>query len=173
MAAVTGPISSRPGSAHDLPAGTKCDSHPDRQAVARIQGETDSFGCEMNDCCQECVDEIRAYARSAEARSGQCDWCKNEATDLRDRRDYDEGMAGPVYRVCGACVKRQNERLAEEAREYEDDGDFEWDDDRDLTWDEDDYHLPVMTPPKAGPVVMCKRCRAEWSEQHRCGRRRA
>lgn len=122
MADVTGPISSLPGTRHKLPDGASCDVHPDRPAVARIQGETDSMGCEMSDCCRECVDEIRTYARSAEARSGQCDWCKRKATDLRDRRDYDEGMTGPVYRVCGACVKRQNERLAEEAREYEDDG---------------------------------------------------
>ena len=131
MADVTGPISSLPGSRHSLPDGAVCDVHPDRPAVARIQGETDSFGCEMNDCCQECVDEIRTYSRSAEARSGRCDWCKEQATDLRDRRDYDEGMSGPVYRVCGACVKQQNERLEEEAAEFEhdywpdDDGDDE------------------------------------------------
>lgn len=172
MADVTGPISSLPGSSHDLPIGTMCDSHPDRMAVARIQGETDSFGCEMSDCCQECADEIRAYARSAEARSGQCDWCKNEATDLRDRRDYDEGMAGPVYRVCGDCVRRQNERLAEEAREYEDDRDYEPDDDC-VDDSQDDSDRPVMAPSKDGPAVMCKRCRAEWSEQHRCRGRRA
>ena len=128
MADITGPISSLPGTRHALPAGTMCDDHPERPAVARIQGETDSFGCELNDCCQECVDEIRQYARSAEARSGQCDWCKLEATDLRNRRDYDEGMSGPVYRVCGPCVQRQNERLAEEAREYDRDDDFERED---------------------------------------------
>lgn len=130
MSDVTGPISSLPGSAHALPEGTMCDEHPDRPAVARIQGETDSFGCEMNDCCQECVDEIREYSRSAEARTGRCEWCKNEATDLRDRRDPDEGMCGRVYRVCGACVRRQNERLAEEAREF-DDYDYEFDGDDD------------------------------------------
>lgn len=67
---------------------------------------TDSFGSELLDCCQECVDEIRAYNRSAEARTGECDWCHNDATDLRDRRDYEEGMYGRVYRVCGACSRR-------------------------------------------------------------------
>lgn len=121
MGDITGPISSLPGSSHALPDGAMCDRHQDRPAVARIQGETDSFGCEMTDCCQECVDEIRAYARSTEARSGQCEWCKEQATDLRDRRDFDEGMRGPVYRVCRACVKQHNERLKEEAAEFEDD----------------------------------------------------
>lgn len=130
MSDVTGPISTLPGASHDLPPGTMCDEHPDRPAVARIQGETDSFGCEMNDCCQECVDEIREYSRSAEARTGQCEWCKQNATDLRDKRDFDEGTCGRVYRVCGACSKRYNDRLAEEAGEYGDN----WDDD----WDESD-----------------------------------
>lgn len=103
-----------------------CDDHPDRKAVARIQGETDSFGCEYSDVCEECLREIREYAASPEARTGQCEWCKREATDLRSARDYEEGMAGPVYRVCGACIRSRNE----EARaELEERGDFdaEWD----------------------------------------------
>lgn len=105
MAEVTGPISSLPGSGHALPEGTKCDNHPDRPAVARIQGETDSFGCEMNDLCQECLDADRAYERSEEARTGRCDWCKKPSTDLRWKRDHEEGLHGPVYHVCGACAK--------------------------------------------------------------------
>lgn len=123
MADVTGPISTLAGSAHALPAGTMCDEHPDRPAVARIQGETDSFGCEMNDCCQECVDEIRAYANSADARTGHCEWCKQHSTDLRDKRDLDEGTCGRVYRVCGPCAKRYNDAIAEEASYYDDRGD--------------------------------------------------
>ena len=107
-----------------------CDEHPDRPAVARIQGETDSFGCEMHDLCQECLDAERAYRNSPEAaewRKGTCEWCKNPADDLRDRRDYEEGNCGRVYRVCGACVKRDNEYWAAEAAAdddyYGDDGD--------------------------------------------------
>jgi hypothetical protein len=117
-----------PYSRHDLPEGTMCDQHPKRKAVARIQGETDSFGCEYNDVCKQCLKEIQDYRNSAEARTGECEWCHKQATDLRDRRDYDEGMAGRLYRVCGACVQRQNEEAEEELREsgyY--DGD--WDDD--------------------------------------------
>ena len=130
MADVTGPISTLPGRVHNLPAGTMCDSHPDRPAAARVQGETDSFGCEMYDLCSECLAEHRAYAASAEARSGQCDWCKQQATDLSNRRDMDEGMAGRVYRVCGACRKRDDARIAEEAAEWEaryghDDSDYD------------------------------------------------
>lgn len=126
MSEVTGPISTLPGARHELPAGTKCDIHSDRDAVARVQGETDSFGCEMNDCCQECLDEIRTYEQSDEARTGRCDWCKQDATDLRDHRDYEEGLYGPVYRVCGPCRKRVDDEVQRdlEAYGYYDD----WDD---------------------------------------------
>ena len=122
MAEVTGPISSLPGASHDVPDGMMCDDHPDRPAVARIQGETDSFGCELHDMCQECLDEHRAYLRSDEAqeyRKGQCEWCKGYAADLRNARDYEEGMCGRVYRVCGACIKRVNEEAARELEAME------------------------------------------------------
>lgn len=119
MAEVTGPISTLPGRRHDFPDGTMCDEHPGRLAVARIQGETDSFGCEMQDCCEECVEEIRSYERSPEARTGKCDWCKDDATALADTRDYEEGMNGPVYRVCGKCRKRRDEEIERELREHD------------------------------------------------------
>lgn len=122
MSAVTGPISTLPGRRHDFPEGTMCDDHPDRPAVARIQGETDSFGCEMHDMCAECLKEHREYLQSPEAqehRKGCCEWCRNDATDLRDARDYDEGMSGRVYRVCGACVKRQSDEARAELDEQD------------------------------------------------------
>jgi hypothetical protein len=122
MADVTGPISTLPNSRHDVPDGTKCDEHSDRDAVARVQGETDSFGCEMHDMCEECVKEHNEYLRSPEAeeeRHGRCDWCHKDATDLRDARDYEEGMSGRVYRVCGACVKRTDEDARRELGEHD------------------------------------------------------
>lgn len=41
-------------------------------------------------------------------------------SDLRPRRDFEEGLSGRVYEVCSACVKRENERLAEELDYYDD-----------------------------------------------------
>lgn len=125
MAEVTGPISSLPGSGHALPEGAPCDDHPDRPAVARIQGETDSFGSEMNDMCQECLDAYREEMKNADW-SGTCDWCKTHKPHLRPRRDYEEGMAGRVYDVCDDCIKRENDELEKEAGTYFDDcGDFD------------------------------------------------
>ena len=97
------------------PEGMMCDMHPDRPAVRRMQGETDSFGAEYLDLCQECLDKMAKH--EAENRAGCCDWCGQHATDLRPRRDMDEGMAGRVYDVCGACVRKENESLQAELDE--------------------------------------------------------
>lgn len=122
-----GPVSTLPGHSHHLPDGATCDYHPERRAVARIQGETDSFGCEMSDLCADCLKSEREYARSPEARTGTCEWCEQASTDLSPTRDYEEGMSGRVYNVCGACRKRRDDADREwlRQREHEWDGDFE------------------------------------------------
>jgi hypothetical protein len=80
----------------------------------------------MNDLCQECLDELRAYYLSPEASTGVCDWCITEKTSLRDRRDFEEGMSGRLYRVCSECVAKENESLRSEMEERHDDWDS-WD----------------------------------------------
>lgn len=142
MADITGPISTLPGAIHEVPRSMKCDQHDNRKAVVRVQGETDSFGCEMIDMCQECFDAHKEWKNSPEAaehRKGVCEWCKNPADDLRDRRDFEEGMSGQIYLVCGECVKKENESLA---AEYEDsyndyDDDDEYDDPH--AWEDDEF----------------------------------
>jgi hypothetical protein len=120
-----GPVSTLPGHTQQVEPQVMCDQHNDRPAVRRVQGETDSFGCEYHDLCQECIDEMRAAIEAD--RVGVCDWCLKDAKDLRDRRDIDEGMCGRVYRVCGECVNVENARLAAEMNEsgYYDRWDFE------------------------------------------------
>jgi len=117
-----GPVSTLPGARNTPPAGAMCDDHEDRPAIKRVQGETDSFGCEYSDLCAECVAEVDRY--SALGRIGTCDWCKQQADDLRPRRDYEEGSSGRVYDVCGDCVKR--EILAHEEDRDRDDYDGDW-----------------------------------------------
>jgi hypothetical protein len=108
-----------PGSRHTVPEGAKCDSHPDRPAVERIQGETDSMGAELCDMCAECCAEYKKHA--ADGQCGGCDWCNKEATDLRPFRDTDEGSSGPVYQVCGACRTKAHEAAAQELEEMRQD----------------------------------------------------
>lgn len=163
MSEVTGPIRSLPGALHELPEGATCDQHPDRPAVARVQGETDSMGSELNDLCQECYDEDRAYARSEEACTGRCDWCKQDATDLRDTRDYDEGMSGPVYRVCGACRKRVNDEAERELAAH----DSTYYDDPEDDYDGDDNYDPGEDCGRwdqNAPGGMNKQCRLAGTE---------
>jgi len=119
MADVTGPISTLPGSSHSVPDGVECDDHPGRKAVARVQGETDSFGSEMIDLCAECLADHRAYEKTRD-RSGKCDWCKQQAERLTEARDYDEGMHGRVYDVCGPCLDKRDREIREELDRYDD-----------------------------------------------------
>jgi hypothetical protein len=117
MADVTGPIQTLPGAGYTVPPGTMCDNHPDRPAVARIQGETDSFGAELIDCCAECRDALRASIRAPQ--EGWCDWCKTMAEDIRDHRDFEEGSSGPVYSVCAGCRTRELQRIEREDSYYD------------------------------------------------------
>jgi hypothetical protein len=162
-----GRVSSMPGSSHPLPAGTKCDQHEDREAVARIQGETDSFGCEYCMMCQECLDQHRAYRAAELDKEKRCDWCGCMAKGVRPRRDIDEGQAGRLYDVCPACIDKENKRLAEELAEndrYRGDYDDLIDDDDDYVlnddWNNGDGHgLSLHHAPAPKPVITYKRVR--------------
>lgn len=110
MAGLIGPNSKLPGHIHRVPAGATCDDHEDRPAVARVQGETDSFGSELIDMCQECYDNYKKYAEE-EAQKIQeeerfCEIGNHQAKGVTLRRDPSEGLFGPVYDMCPACHQR-------------------------------------------------------------------
>jgi len=109
-----GPVSSMPGSLHELPAGTPCDRHPNRPAVKRMQGETDSFGAEYLCLCQPCVDKIRAHELAMRTVEQYCEWHRGMGVDVRPHRDFEEGAAGRLYDVCGKCRRKELDRLDEE-----------------------------------------------------------
>lgn len=115
MADVTGPISTLPGVVRRPPAGMDCDNGCGRAAELRVQGETDSFGCEMHDLCRPCWEQER---KANASMSGPCDWCRKDANVLRPVRDPDEGMCGPVYYACAPCRGRLYDELAREAERY-------------------------------------------------------
>ncbi len=116
MSDATGPIASMPGSHHNVPEGQTCDECGE-PAVKRVQGETDSFGCEMMDFCQTCYDKWKLACEQDDTSSnGICDWCKSDSVDLLPYRDADEGRTGPVYLVCSKCRDRDH---AKWAKEYE------------------------------------------------------
>lgn len=101
----------------DLDGSTVCFFCQERPAVVRVQGETDSFGAEYNDLCMEC--RSSSAIDDHQSRQNQpCDWC-GKPGNLVYRRDVDEGMGGPVYRVCGPCVKRDNQKIEEELDYWE------------------------------------------------------
>lgn len=113
MADVTGPISTLPGTVRNSPDGMMCDNHPDRVAYRRVQGETDSMGCEMHDLCKGCYDAHLAERANAD-RSGYCEWCKTNQPVIHRHRDFEEGSCGPVYDVCSGCIDRERKALEAE-----------------------------------------------------------
>lgn len=126
-----GPVSSRPNSRHKVPDGATCDNayelhQEERPAVVRRQGETDSFGCEYEDLCQECDDRMQAEVEAERSAPKYCDWCKDVKSNVRPQRDFDEGLAGRLYDVCQGCRDRERARLAEDQETFDelDDPDF-------------------------------------------------
>jgi len=114
-----GPVSTMPGSTSPVPEGTMCDTHEDRPAVKRVQGETDSFGCEYVCVCQECLDGMHKYRADQLKVERLCHWCKKLKLGVRPHRDMDEGMCGPLYDVCSDCITAENEAAAAQMAEFQ------------------------------------------------------
>lgn len=136
MADVTGPISTLPGAVRNSPPGMTCDTegHETRPATYRVQGETDSFGSEQIDMCDECNEKYKAYRERLGGANhiGICPrgCCKDSPEQgLFAYRDYEEGSCGPIYyycRSCGDAIRaRERQELAEqeEGDDYFDSGD--------------------------------------------------
>jgi len=117
MADVIGPNSFLPGQVLSTTATAMCDDHPDRPAYKRIVGETDSFGSELIDLCQECYTAHINHV--PEPICGNCAWCKKHSDNLKPTRDFEEGLHGPVYDVCPGCRQRQNDDAAAELAHYD------------------------------------------------------
>ncbi len=123
MADVTGPINRLPGQVHLVPEGQMCDNHPERKAISRIQGETDSFGAELHDMCEECLAAHRAFVPEPK----ECPACKATAR-LFPWRDYTEGSSGPVYYYCRPCIQSLKDEFLNELDDLTTEDDFYGDD---------------------------------------------
>lgn len=101
-----------PGAISRPELGAHCDNHPDRAAVVRVQGETDSFGAEYIHMCEGCKQAHDEHRQRLDGGLwvGLCGKCNAEAP-LFPVRDFDEGTRGPVYYRCAPC-RRAFEALA-------------------------------------------------------------
>lgn len=107
---INGPTSTLPGHLWPAEPGDMCAEHPSRQAVKKIQTETDSFGFETLEVCQECLDNYHKTRAEKLANPDPEDFFDCEGCSVRDKtvkpaRDPEEGMAGPVYYWCAECRK--------------------------------------------------------------------
>lgn len=116
--------------------GTKCYTHPERDATHRLCTESDSFGSEYENMCDECHEDYKKAKAAREEDPEQWETCKcgNREPHLIHYRDMDEGMHGPVYEHCSVCHEKWNQRIADEYAFYDRDDDY--DDD----YGDDPYH---------------------------------
>lgn len=105
-----GPVSSLPGHVSTPLPGVTCDLCSD-PATRRVQGETDSMGCEYLHYCNVHYAENKASFEAPVV--GACDWCGTKDVVLKPRRDYEEGMSGRVYDVCSPCIRKDQDRILE------------------------------------------------------------
>jgi hypothetical protein len=99
-----------------VPGERKCENHPERSATHRIIGEEDSCGCEWLDLCDEC--HTATMKARSEPNPGKCDFCGEDKPNVGKMRDtLDEGLGGPVYRVCDECARKYHHAAHEELKE--------------------------------------------------------
>lgn len=91
MADVIGPNSYLPGQKIKVPAGAMCDEHPDRPAVCRIVGETDSF------VKKETLEEFEPYQGSYKARNGSEKPPKNKLKNKAGCYVITHCQSGSIY----------------------------------------------------------------------------
>lgn len=104
--AVIGPSTNLPGDIVTPPYASVCDTHPSVKAVASIIGETDSFGSETQEVCQECLKAHKEQVKQDKldpATYMDCDGCGTSDATVKPARDPDEGSCGPVYYWCKKC----------------------------------------------------------------------
>ena len=140
------PVSTLPGFQSAPENGTTCDDHPDRPAVKRVQGETDSMGCEYLHFCQECFDRYKAGKEAAGGGSfeGACS-CGKQNVPLFPVRYWDEGSYGPVYYKCADCRSSIRAAEAEEFADSTSDPDVDFGNDE-REEDLDDFDDPNWSP---------------------------
>lgn len=139
--------------------GTKCDEHPEVDAIKRICTESDSFGSEYANLCQACVDEHEQAIKEKESDPSQWERCKcgNKEPRLISYRDMEEGMHGPVYEHCSKCHEKMNAAIAEELEEYET---YQADVDDFVETFNDEPHYEDMYPDELKSI--CKDINEEW-----------
>lgn len=95
-----------PGAEITPKGNEKCDKHPDRESIITIVTETDSFGSETVEKCEECYKEYQYRKANPEpddfyeCEGAGCDVCDET---VKPHRDPEEGMSGPVYYWCSSC----------------------------------------------------------------------
>lgn len=104
MSESSGPVRTLPGTHYTVNIEDSCDDC-DNKATHKIQGETDSFGCEYMYFCDQ---HYGVYKNQVSEIEYGCDACCHQGRDVRWWRDPDEGIFGRVYLRCESCRIKHN-----------------------------------------------------------------
>lgn len=118
-----GPVSTLPGNTVPSDPVDRCDDC-DKPSTHRVQGETDSFGCEYLFFCADCHGKFKLALDASRDDPGTCDFCKGTSEPVRTTRDPDEGSSGPVYHACTSCRAKRREQAWDELNDRGYDGDW-------------------------------------------------
>ena len=113
MAAGIGPNHYVTGQVLRCPYGQACDKHEERLAEVRVVGETDSFGSELVDMCQECFQDYLRDKRDAQDELVRCQLCGSVTDTCKAWRDPEEGISGRHYMACQTCRHERERAFAE------------------------------------------------------------
>ena len=125
MAAVIGPNHYVTGQVLRTPYGQACDAHPEKLAEVRVVGETDSFGSELIDMCQECFQDYLRDKRDAQDELIRCQLCGSLTDTCQTWRDHEEGLTGRQYQACQTCRHERERAFAEALADVDDPEDDE------------------------------------------------
>lgn len=100
-----GPVFTLPGDVRELQdkENQPCERCSAKPATHRLQGETDSFGCEYSYFCTDCLAKAKAQIA---VEPMTCEQCQTVSTEVMALRDPEEGLTGPVIHLCPTCNNR-------------------------------------------------------------------
>lgn len=107
---ISGPTKFLPGTRHETEEGAICDDCG-APATITIQGDTDSFGAEYMEFCEDCHERWEEESKEKTDTSGHCEWCDQMSNSRTLARDPTEGEYGPLYYICIGCLASAKEDL--------------------------------------------------------------
>lgn len=116
------------GDVRSIRMGDECPCQYDacnEQATMEYLVEMDSMGADWLPLCEVHVVQFKADVEAGGPTIAACEWCRTTEVEVFPFRDWEDGGNGPVYEVCNACIRKNNDAAHEELKLMEDREDAE------------------------------------------------